>query len=230
MYYILLLSSVLCTAILFLICYKKINKTEVIYDDKVSPIVEKLGDNETITNIVLQHVNNYTTKVEKNKDKNQKISFYNVNNDKIVIKDTTDLKDCSRLIQICHECVHSIQDKRILKLHFIFSNINILYFLGTFLYFFYDKRESIRLTLLLIQIFIFIVTFVLKVITESDATYRATIVASDVLKDKLDKDVLNSFIKKVENEIYSIAPIMYFSLYMQGIILLIINQIGAILI
>ena len=230
MYYILLLSSVLCTAILFFICYKKIDKTEVIYDDNVSPVVEKLGDNETITNIVLQRINNYTTKVEKNKDKNQKISFYNVNNDKIVIKDTTDLKDCSRLIQICHECVHSIQDKRILKLHFIFSNINILYFLGTFLYFFYDKRESIRLTLLLIQIFIFIVTFVLKVITESDATYRATIVASDFLKDRLDKEALNSFIKKVENEIYSIAPIMYFSLYMQGIILLIINQIGAILI
>ena len=103
MYYILLLSSVLCTAIVFFICYKKINKTEVIYDDKVSPIVEKLGDNEAITNIVLQHVNNYTTKVEKNKDKNQKIRFYNVNNDKIVIKDTTDLKECSRLIQICHE-------------------------------------------------------------------------------------------------------------------------------
>lgn len=230
MYYILLLSSVLCAAILFFICYKKIDKTEVIYDDNVSPVVEKLGDNETITNIVLQRVNNYTTKVEKNKDKNQKISFYNVNNDKIVIKETTDLKDCSRFIQSCHECVHSIQDKRILKLHFIFSNINILYFLGTFLYFFYDKSESVRLALLLIQIFIFIITFVLKVITESDATYRATIVASDVLKDKLDKDVLNSFIKKVENEIYSIAPIMYFSLYMQGAILLIINQIGAILI
>ena len=86
MYYILLLSSVLCTAILFFICYKKIDKTEVIYDDNVSPVVEKLGDNETITNIVLQRINNYTTKVEKNKDKNQKISFYNVNNDKIVIK------------------------------------------------------------------------------------------------------------------------------------------------
>lgn len=54
--------------------------------------------------------------------------------------------------------------------------------------------------------------------------------ASDFLKDRLDKEALNSFIKKVENEIYSIAPIMYFSLYMQGIILLIINQIGAILI
>ena len=62
MYYILLLSSVLCTAILFFICYKKIDKTEVIYDDNVSPVVEKLGDNETITNIVLQRINNYTTK------------------------------------------------------------------------------------------------------------------------------------------------------------------------
>ena len=230
MYYILLLSSVLCTAMLYTICHKKVNKTDGIYDDKVSPILEKLGDNEAITNSVLQHVNNYTTKVEKNKDKNQKISFYNVNNDKIVIKDTVDLKECSRFIQVCHECVHSIQDKNILKLHFIFSNINILYFLGTFLYFFYDKRESVRLALLLIQIFIFIITFVLKIITESDATYRATIVANDFLADKVEKEALSNFIKNAENEIYSIAPIMYFSLYMQGAILLIINQIGAILI
>ena len=230
MYYILLLSSVLCTAILFFICNKKIGKNEFIYDDKVSPVVEKLGDNEAITNIILRYVNNYTTKVEKNKDKNQKISFYNVNNDKIVIKDTTDLKDCSRLIQVCHECVHSIQDKNVLKLHFIFSNINILYFLGTFLYFFYDKRESVRLALLLIQIFIFIITFILKIITESDATYRATIIANDLLKNKVEEETLNNIVKKIENEVYSIAPVMYFSLYMQGAILLIINQIGAILI
>lgn len=230
MYYILVLSSILCTAILFWICYKKTNGNEVIYDETISPIVEKLGDNQVITTSVLQQLDSYTTSVEKNKEENEKTSFYNVNSDKIVIKNTKDLKDCSRLIQICHECVHSIQDKRILKLHFVFSNINILYFLGTFLYFFYDKRESVRLTLLLIQIFIFVITFMLKVITESDATYRAPKVAYDFLKDKVDEKSLNDFINKVEGEIYSITSLMYFSLYMQGAILLIINQIGAILI
>ena len=228
--YVLALSTILCTAILFFICYKKVNNNQVIYDENVSPIVEKLGDNEVITNIVLQHINNYTTKVEKNKEKNEKISYFNVNNDKIVIKDSNDLKDCSRLIQICHECVHSIQDKKLLKLHFIFSNINILYFLGTFLYFFYNDNQDVRMTLLLIQIFIFLITFMLKIITESDATYRAPIVAYDFLSDKVNKKSLDEFKKKVEDEIYSIIPIFYFSLFMQGAMLLIINQIGAILI
>lgn len=228
--YVLALGTILCTAILFFICHKKINNNQVIYDENVSPIVEKLGDNEVITNIVLQHINNYTTKVEKNKEKNEKISYFNVNNDKIVIKDSNDLKDCSRLIQICHECVHSIQDKKLLKLHFIFSNINILYFLGTFLYFFYNDNQDVRMTLLLIQIFIFLITFMLKIITESDATYRAPIVAYDFLSDKVNKKSLDEFKKKVEDEIYSIIPIFYFSLFMQGAMLLIINQIGAILI
>lgn len=228
--YILALCTILCTAGLFFICYKKINNNEVIYDEKISPLVQKLGDNEVITNIVLQHLNNYTTKVEKNKEKNEKISYYNVNNDKIVIKDTTDLKDCSRLIQICHECVHSIQDKKLLKLHFIFSNINILYFVGTFLYFFYNSSENLRMTLLLIQIFIFLITFMLKIITESDATYRAPIVAYDFLSDKIDKKSLDEFKKKIEKEVYSIIPTFYFSLFMQGAMLLIINQVGAILI
>ena len=81
-----------------------------------------------------------------------------------------------------------------------------------------------------LDIWKFIVTFVLKVITESDATYRATIIANDFLKDKVERETLNNFVKKIENEVYSIAPVMYFSLYMQGAILLIINQIGAILI
>ena len=228
--YILALCTILYKAILFFICYKKINNFQVIYDEKISPIVEKLGDNEVITNIVLQRLNNYTTKVEKNKEKNEKISYYNVNNDKIVIKDTSDLKDCSRLIQICHECVHSIQDKKLLKLHFIFSNINILYFLGTFLYFFYNSSETLRMALLLIQIFVFLITFMLKIITESDATYRAPMVAYDFLSDKVDKKSLDEFKKKIEIEIYSIVPTVYFSLFMQGAMLLIINQIGAILI
>lgn len=228
--YVLTLCTILCTAILFFICYKKINNDQVIYDEKISPIVEKLGDNEAITNIVLQHINNYTTKVEKNKEKNEKISYFNVNNDKIVIKDTSDLKDCSRFIQICHECVHSIQDKKLLKLHFIFSNINILYFLGSFLYFFYNDNYNVRMNLLIIQIFIFLITFMLKIVTESDATYRAPVIAYDFLSDKVDKKSLDEFKKKVENEIYSIIPLFYFSLFSQGAILLIINQIGAIFI
>ena len=75
-----------------------------------------------------------------------------------------------------------------------------------------------------------LITFMLKIVTESDATYRAPIVAYDFLSDKVDKKSLDEFKKKVENEIYSIIPLFYFSLFSQGAILLIINQIGAIFI
>lgn len=228
--YVLAICTILCTVILFFICKAKVSNSNVIYDECISPILEKLGDNESITKDVLQYISNYNTKVQKNKDKNEKISYYNVNNDKIIIKDTQDLKDCSRLIQICHECVHSIQSKKILKMNYIFSNINILYFLLTFLYFFYNNSYGTRMILLIIQLFIFIVTFVLKIIVESDATYRATIVARDYLQNKVVDNAINEFIKKMQSEIYSIVPMFYFSLFIQGAMLLIINQLGAIFI
>lgn len=228
--HILALCTILCTVTLYIICYKKIDNSKNIYDEKISPVLEKMGNNQEITNLVLQHLSNYTTKVEKNKEKNEKISYYNVNNDKIIIKDTEDLKDCTRLIHVSHECIHSIQSKKMLKLHYIFSNINILYFLATFIYFFYNKNSDIRLALLFVQMAIFLTTFVLKIITESDASYRAPEVAIEFMTDKVDKDTLNKFRKQVREELYPIMPMFYFSLFMQGAVLLIINQVAAILI
>ena len=228
--YILLICTVLCTIILFFISNKKVESTEVIHDEVVSSIVKRIGDNENLAKEILNYVENNTTKVEKNEDEKIKASFYNCNTDKITIKNTTDLEDCSRLIHISHECIHSIQDKKLLKVHFILSNIQILYFLGIFIYFFYNNNLDLRLDLLLGQVFIFIATFFMKIVLESDATYRGPELAFRYLSDKVEEKSLNEFRKNIQEKLYKIVPITYFGLYMQGAFLLIIAQVGAIFI
>lgn len=228
--YILIVFTVLVSLILFFICHTKLEKNENIYNEKVSPMIKKIGDNKEIAREILKYINNVSTEVEKNTDKNVKASFYNCNTDKIVIKDTEDLEDCSRVVHISHECVHSIQNKKILKCHFVISNIQILYFLGIFIYFFYNRNLELRFNLLIIQLFIFIATFFIKIVLESDATYRAVGVASGYLKDKIGNENAELFKKIVEEKIYKIVPMSYFGLYMQGVILLLIAQIGAVLI
>ena len=228
--YILLVCTVICTIILFFICNEKQKIETAIYDNNISKVVEKIGDNEKIANEILSFIGNNKTKVEKNEDPKIKSSFYNFNTDKITIKNTEDLKDCSRIVHISHECIHSIQNKKLGFTHFILSNIQILYFLGIFIYFFYNKDLELRFNLLLIQFFIFILTFFIKVTLESDATYRGPELAFTYLKDKVNEKDLTDFKKNVEGKLYPIVPMSYFSFYMQGALLLIIAQAGAIFI
>lgn len=228
--YILIICTILCSSLLFFACYKKSNVVEVIHDEEISPILKNIGDNEVIAKGILSNLNNPHTCVEKNKDEKIKASFYNCSSDKIVIKDTKDLEDLSRVVHIAHECVHSIQDKRLQKIHFFISNLQILYFLAIFIYFFYNKSTVLRFSLLLIQVFVFFSTFFIKVVLESDATYRAVLVSLEYLTDKINQKQLKKFKQIVEDNLYKLVPMSYFGLFVQGVILLIIAQVGAVLI
>lgn len=228
--YILIICTILCSGLLFYSCYQKSSIVEAIHDEEISPILKKTGDNEVIAREILSKLNNEHTKIEKNKDDKIKASFYNSNIDKIVIKDTKDLEDLSRVVHIAHECVHSIQDKKIQKIHFIVSNIQILYFLAIFIYFFYNKNTELRFSLLLVQVFVFFITFFIKVVLESDATYRAVLVSLEYLHDKINSKQLKIFKQIVEDNLYKLIPMSYFGLFVQGAILLIIAQVGAVLI
>lgn len=228
--YILLICTIFSAIVLFFISNKKVEKENEFYDEVVSGVVEKIGDNEQIAKEILKFIGNTSTTVEKNEDEKIKASFYNGNNDKITIKDTKDLKECSRIVHIAHECIHSVQDKKIVKASFILSNIQILYFLGIFIYFFYNKNSDTRFALLLVQVFIFIMTFFVKIVLESDASYRGPELAFSYLEDKMGSEELKAFKNSVRNKMCGIIPVFYFSIYMQGAILLMLAQVCALFI
>ena len=91
----------------------------------IEKIVKKLPDNTTITKDILQKLDNKTTKMVSDDD--IKGNYYVFLNDTIYLSNKNTNK-YNRLTVICHECVHSIQNKALQLINFIFSNIEIIAF------------------------------------------------------------------------------------------------------
>jgi hypothetical protein len=223
-------ATILFILVLAFIYNKKLNTEDITFDKDLSPEIARLDDNIVITKQILGILENDHTKVKQNKDENAKISFYNHDTDTIIMKNNmNDMKDFTRVVHIAHECIHTTQDKKFLIINKLFSNIQILYFLFLIIYLFYNKDEKIGLILVTVQILLWFATFFIKVVIESDASYRAANLANKYLEDKIDKSLLEKFNKKVEENIYTVVPKYYFSLFMQGGIMILICEMIAIM-
>ena len=92
---------------------------------------------------------------------------------------------------------------------------------------FYNKIAV--LTLISIEILILLATFFTKVVIESDASYRAINLANRYLIEKFSKEDLIRFNEKVEVNIAKTVPMYYYTLLMQGGIMLIIAEVIAVI-
>lgn len=227
--YVMLASTVLLTILFYYVFSNKVPKEEPIHDKEVSPVLEKIGDNVSLTKAILKFIGNEKTIVEQNPDEKAKISFFQPVKNKIIIRPTGDIGDISRLIHVSHECVHSVQPKKLLMAHFILSNIQLIYFIGIFAYFFYTNSVEIKTILLVIQLILFLGTIFIRLVLEQDASYRSINVATDFLTGKVSEASIKGFSERTVMEVLNILPIFCFSLFTQGATLLIIAQIGAIL-
>ena len=94
-------------------------------DQKLNEITNVLPENKQICKEILKMLNNENVKIKESSE-NTKSSFFIIATNSILI---ADIKNTFTRVQtIAHECIHSIQDKRLLWFNFIFSNIYLLYF------------------------------------------------------------------------------------------------------
>lgn len=94
-------------------------------NDELDEISKKYPENVEICKSYLKKLNNEKVEIEENEGAEN--SLYIVATNKIMIANIK--KSYTRIQTIAHECLHSIQDKKLLWFNFIFSNIYILYFL-----------------------------------------------------------------------------------------------------
>ena len=94
---------------------KKIKK--IGYDKKLNDIANKFPSNKEICMEMLEKLNNKNVKIEEVKD--SKTSLYIAITNKIIIANINDT--FTRIQTISHECLHSIQNRRILLSNFIFE-------------------------------------------------------------------------------------------------------------
>ena len=93
---------------------------------KLNEMTNVLPENEEICKQMLAMLKNENVNI-KSGNENTKASLYIVATNSIII---ANIKNTFTRVQtIAHECLHSVQDKRLLWFNFLFSNVYIIYFI-----------------------------------------------------------------------------------------------------
>lgn len=119
----LMLVSIVLFKFIFKIDFKKIEPLKE--NKELEKLTDKFPENVQVAKEMLEMLENSKVKIEE--AKNTQTSLYIAVTDKISIADMKN--NYARIQTIAHECLHSVQDRRLLLFNFIFSNIIILYWL-----------------------------------------------------------------------------------------------------
>ncbi len=169
--------AIIIVIILMPINIKKMNK--IATDKELNEISEKYPDNTEMCKEILLKLENTKTKIEENKDSES--TLYVALQDKIYIGNTHG--SFTRIQTIAHECLHSIQDRKMLIFNFIFSNIYLLYFVIICILVILNKlpNKLVYSNILLIFSFIY---YAIRIFLENDAMIKAEYLAKEYLQEK----------------------------------------------
>ena len=173
-------------------------------DKDLNKITNVFPKNKEICEEILEKLNNKNVEIEElGENSKSQTSLYLVIQNKIIIANIKD--NFARIQTIIHECIHSIQNKKILKFNFIFSNISNLYFLVICILALFNLfSEQVWYCLLISLILIQFISFIVRSYLETDAMTRAEYIAKDYIKEKNllknddEEKVLNTY-KEINN-------------------------------
>lgn len=155
------------------------NLEKIALNEELNKIAKKYPDNMQICQDILKKLGNENVKIEE--DKNSDTTLYIAIQNKISIGNTHD--SFTRIQTMAHECLHSVQDSKMLKFNFIYSNIYILYFIITVILLILKKlpNEMLFLNIFLILSFIY---YVIRIYLENDAMINAEYVAKEYMEEQ----------------------------------------------
>ena len=193
---ILLIIVVIIYFILRFIFDVNIKKLKQIGEDKeLDEITKKYPENVESCKYYLKKLDNENVKIEE--DKNSNATLYLVTSNKIFI---ANLKNSYTRIQtIAHECLHSIQSKKMLWFNFIFSNIYLLYFFIICILAIFKVLPN-KMIFLFILILFGLVFYAVRTYLENDAMIKALYLAKDYMQEiKISgQEEIEKIVKKYE--------------------------------
>ena len=156
---------------------KEIKK--IALDDELNEITKKYPKNIEICKSILKNLGNKTTQIEE--DISSESTLYIAMQDKISIGNTHD--SFTRIQTMAHECLHSIQDRKMLLFNFIYSNIYFIYFFVICMLVVAKKlpNQMMFSNIFLILSFIY---YVIRIFLENDAMIKAEYVAKKYMKEQ----------------------------------------------
>lgn len=154
------------------------NKIKTIGENKeLDELAKKYPDNISLCKTYLEKLNNSNVEIEENKD--TEASLYIAITNKISIANITNTY--TRIQTIAHECLHSVQDRKILMFNFIFSNIYLLYFIIICVLALFKMLPNEMMFLNIFLIFS-MVYYMVRIYLENDAMIKAKYVAKEYME------------------------------------------------
>ena len=145
-------------------------------DEELDEIANKFPSNVEMCKDYLKMLENENVKIEENK--NSEASLYIAVTDKISIANISNTY--TRIQTIAHECLHSIQDRKMLIFNFIFSNIYLLYFFTICILAGINLLPNKMLFLNVFLIFSF-AYYIVRTYLENDAMIKARYLAKEYI-------------------------------------------------
>ena len=192
--------SLIITIILKYMFNYDMKKIKTLAEDKeLDKIATKYPSNIEICKSYLKMLNNESVKIEENKD--AEASLYIAITNKISIANIQ--KSYTRIQTIAHECLHSVQDRKLLLFNFIFSNIYLLYFVVICILAVF-KILPYKMMFLAILILFSLVYQTVRAFLENDAMIKAKYLAKNYMEenkisDKKEIDKIVSSFDKINN-------------------------------
>lgn len=156
-------------------------------DKKLNEITNALPENEQICKDILKMLHNEEVNVKVGNE-NSQASLYIVATNSILI---ANIKNTFTRVQtIAHECIHSVQDKRVLWFNFVFSNIYLIYFACITVLALFNKLPEVNFFAIILAMMSMLLYFIRSYL-ETDAMIKARYLAKeymDMNKDLVGED------------------------------------------
>ena len=225
---IILIVVLIIGAIIFELNFKKLK--EAGNNPKCDEIISKFPNNKKVCESILEKLDNNSVKIVENNDKTS--SLYIAISNTIFIANIT--KTYTRIQTIAHECLHSVQNRKLLIFNFIYSNVYILYFAISLILTIFNVFKNYELNIIILSVLSFLY-YLVRAYLETDAMTRAEFLAKEYLYEYNEKNMIctKEEVEELVNEYKRInrigIPATNFILFANCILKIIIYTIFAII-
>lgn len=148
-------------------------------DEELDDLAKSYPSNLEMCKEYLRKLGNEKVKIEENEG--AEASLYIAITDKILIANIQ--KSYTRIQTIAHECLHSIQSRKLLLFNFVFSNIYLIYFVVICALLIF-KILPYKMMFLAIFLILSMMYYAVRVFLENDAMIKARYLAKEYMEEK----------------------------------------------
>lgn len=195
-YIFLILICLMFLIVLWFVLELNIKKLKQIGEDKeLDSLTKDFPENIDVCKSILKRLGN--DKVNIKEDKESKTSLYVIVTNTITIANIRD--SYTRIQTVAHECIHSVQSKKMLWFNFVYTNIYMAYFLIVSILTLFNiiKNPQIFLYILIVM---GMVQYFIRSMLETEAMTKARYVAKEYLEENniCSKENVNKIVSRYD--------------------------------